>query len=469
MENGLAVEDIVFTGCVDEKTLEECYRTAVALLMPLWDDERSISRYPNKLPEYLASGRPVVAGNVGDLTEVLIDGTSAYLAKPGDDRAFAEKMIAILHHPQQATQIGAAGRRACKAHLDYRAHVEGLGAFFGTCFDRQEQPQRVPINKSERPGVGRAIRNAICGLLAVTLIIGGRVRKARRTAFAQDAVSAIYFHKPNQRLFALCINWLTSHGYVFVSADDVFAFIQHGKALPRGAVWLSFDDGWRETLTDVLPLIRRRNIPVTLFIPSGIIDGDGLFPWMQWAADPRSNTNATSTRAAVRDSITLTELRTIATYPQVTIAAHTVNHAVTTGLSEEQTWFELAECKRSLESWTGRPVRYFAYPTGKSDGREEEALQELGYYFAATTESALVTRSANPYQTPRFSVADEIFFPEAICNMVGVWRPFLDPIIAFVQRCRSLASGRPVPKRHQRDGVLIGEPVRSRVSSDARF
>jgi glycosyltransferase involved in cell wall biosynthesis len=130
---GLAESDIVFTGCVDERALERCYKSAVALLTPLWDDDRSITRLPNKLGEYLASGRPVVAGCIGDLTDFLIDDVNACLARPGDERDFAERMIWLLRDPERARRIGVAGQRACIDYLDYRAHVPGLSRFFAEC------------------------------------------------------------------------------------------------------------------------------------------------------------------------------------------------------------------------------------------------------------------------------------------------------------------------------------------------
>lgn len=65
-KQGLLAEEIVFTGCIDEPTLETCYKTAGALLMPLWNDDRSFTRLPNKLGGYLAAGRPVITSGVGD-------------------------------------------------------------------------------------------------------------------------------------------------------------------------------------------------------------------------------------------------------------------------------------------------------------------------------------------------------------------------------------------------------------------
>jgi peptidoglycan/xylan/chitin deacetylase (PgdA/CDA1 family) len=127
------------------------------------------------------------------------------------------------------------------------------------------------------------------------------------------------------------------------------------------------------------------------------------------------------------------ELQRIAAYTEVTIGSHTVNHAVTTRLTPVQVGFELKESKRSLDSWIRTDIKCFAYPEGKFDGRERPALAEFGYTMAATTENALITRETDPYLVPRFSVADDIGSLEAICNMVGLWRPTIDP---FVKRLR---------------------------------
>ena len=125
--------DIVMTGCVDDRTLETSYKTATALLAPLWDDDRSKTRLPNKLGEYLASGRPVVACKIGDLTDFLFDDVNACLAEPGNELDFAEKMITVLQNPHRAERIGEAGQQACIAYLDYRAHSTQLAKFFIDC------------------------------------------------------------------------------------------------------------------------------------------------------------------------------------------------------------------------------------------------------------------------------------------------------------------------------------------------
>jgi poly-beta-1,6-N-acetyl-D-glucosamine N-deacetylase len=259
------------------------------------------------------------------------------------------------------------------------------------------------------------VRNVVCGGLALALIASGRVRRARRRALQGGVVTAVYFHKPNRRLFLRSINWLERHGYKFITARELVAFARGQGTVPPGAVWLSFDDGCRELLTDVLPLVRERHIPVTLFVPSGIIEGDGRFYWI-------------SEENGQRHSMTAAELRESSCWPEVTIGSHTVSHAIVVGCTREQFRFELAQSKQALERLTGSPVELFAYPNGDYDAQSVQLIEEAGYTLGVTVKSGFVEPGVDMFLAPRFSVADNITYPEAIANLVGVWRPFIDPV-----------------------------------------
>lgn len=412
---GVGAEDIILTGCVDEAGLAACYRSALALLLPMRDDDQSRTRMPNKLAEYLAAGRPVVAGKIGELTGFLVDGDSAYLAEPGSESDFAGKMIEVIEDPERADRIGAAGQAACRKYLDYTVHAQPLAQFVHRCIQQQSRRKRSAHLTMTRIYI--FVRNLVCGLIALYLIAAGNVRRARKKAMSGGVVTSVYFHNPSKKLFRRCVDWLTKNGYRFISTRDLIEILRGEKTPPRGAVWLSFDDGFRSLQSNVIPLARERKIPVTLFIPTGIIENGGLFPWLP---DKGS-----------RHSLTVAELKAIAQYPEVTLGSHTVNHSVTRNLSENDLHAELADSKRTLLNWTGVEPNAFAYPVGRFRGNENTALERCGYTLAVTTENAFITSRTDPYFVPRFSIGDNITYPEAICNMVGVWRPVVDPLIRF--------------------------------------
>ena len=131
----------------------------------------------------------------------------------------------------------------------------------------------------------------------------------------------------------------------------------------------------------------------------------------------------------------------IAAYPEVTIGAHSVSHPVMPKCTDEALAFEVAECKRSLESWTGKAVNCFAYPEGKFDGRERRFLIDSGYQLAATTLNAFITRDVDCFLTPRFIAGDSVSFPQAICSMVGIWRPVADPLKVLRDRAARISRG----------------------------
>lgn len=122
----LPYERVRLTGYVSEAELRQLMAHARGLLLPLWDDDRSRCRFPNKLGEYLFSGRAVITSGVGDLKELLLDGVSALLYPPGDVAAFAQKICQVLDDPAHAEVIGSMGRQTAENLLDWRGNSEAI-------------------------------------------------------------------------------------------------------------------------------------------------------------------------------------------------------------------------------------------------------------------------------------------------------------------------------------------------------
>lgn len=90
-------------------------RTARVLLLPRAQGDFSQAGFPNKLGEYLSSGRPVVVTAVGDIPRYLVDGESALLVSPDGCADFADAVVRLLGDDELAQRIGHKGREVALA------------------------------------------------------------------------------------------------------------------------------------------------------------------------------------------------------------------------------------------------------------------------------------------------------------------------------------------------------------------
>lgn len=81
------------------------------LLLPMTDSIANRARWPSKINDYLACGRPIVSTRVGDLVKIFQDGDIGFLSDP-NVQDFAEKIGLALRQPQsRLTAMGDEARR----------------------------------------------------------------------------------------------------------------------------------------------------------------------------------------------------------------------------------------------------------------------------------------------------------------------------------------------------------------------
>jgi len=57
-----------------------------------------------------------------------------------------------------------------------------------------------------------------------------------------------------------------------ISSADLIAFVEEGRALPRDAVIVTFDDGYDDNYRIAFPILRELGVPATFFVSTGHID-----------------------------------------------------------------------------------------------------------------------------------------------------------------------------------------------------
>ena len=67
--------------------------------------------FPLSILEAMRAGLPVIASNVGGISEAVIDGKTGFLVERGDVSAFRSRLHSLLDEPSLRRQMGAAGRQ----------------------------------------------------------------------------------------------------------------------------------------------------------------------------------------------------------------------------------------------------------------------------------------------------------------------------------------------------------------------
>ncbi len=106
-----------------------------AFVLPFPDTVANRGRWPNKVCDYMAAGRPFVANPVGEVAHLLNMHDIGYAAQ-WDVRSFAEAVTALLRDPARAAAMGARARHLAESTFSWRCRIAELEAFY-----RQHQQQ----------------------------------------------------------------------------------------------------------------------------------------------------------------------------------------------------------------------------------------------------------------------------------------------------------------------------------------
>lgn len=117
---------VVFSGLVSRESIPGILRSSEVLVLPRSSGLFSIAGLPNKLGEYLASGRPVICSAVGDIPKYLQDNVTAFLVEPDRIDLFAERLRYVLSNPHEARRIGIQGRFVAATHFDVVINCQRL-------------------------------------------------------------------------------------------------------------------------------------------------------------------------------------------------------------------------------------------------------------------------------------------------------------------------------------------------------
>lgn len=167
-----------------------------------------------------------------------------------------------------------------------------------------------------------------------------------------------------------------------------------GQAPPRPLAFLTFDDGFRDNYTTVLPLLREHGFKAIVFLLPPYVDAGAPLAWPE-VEERRAE------HPEVMRSLTWEMVEEMAA-AGVEFGSHGLEHRRLPQLGDDELDRELRESRARIADRLGR-CDSIAYPFGDWDERVAAAAQAAGYRFGFTSPTG-DQRSATALSIPRLPV-----------------------------------------------------------------
>lgn len=123
--NELAISSSVYFAGM-RSDIPEILRASEVVLLPSIYGEN----LPTVLMEASGTARPVVASDVGGISDIVADGVTGLLVPPGNSTAIARAVNMLLGDPALGSKLGAAGRRRMERLFDARLWARSLRSVY---------------------------------------------------------------------------------------------------------------------------------------------------------------------------------------------------------------------------------------------------------------------------------------------------------------------------------------------------
>ena len=121
-------DSVTFLGQCSQDEVSELLGGCFASVTPsIWAETFGLT-----LIESLSQERPVIASQIGGMTEILEEGSTGFFITPGNANELAERILYLYKNPSVAKRMGKAGRETVIERFSPEAHYTKIMQVYNT-------------------------------------------------------------------------------------------------------------------------------------------------------------------------------------------------------------------------------------------------------------------------------------------------------------------------------------------------
>jgi peptidoglycan/xylan/chitin deacetylase (PgdA/CDA1 family) len=257
-----------------------------------------------------------------------------------------------------------------------------------------------------------------------------------RKIFARNNITIVVYHKPEEKFFKMHINYLSGL-YNFISLSDLIDALYSDKpqALPKYAMLITLDDGWKENF-NLLDTIKEYKIRPLIFLSSHLINTNRNFWFTVCNYDEieklKKKSSSQRSEKLIKDydfyyekefsdnrqALSLDEIQKMK--EMVDFGTHSSFHTILTKCNSREKEFEINGSIERVEELLGIPVTAFAYPNGDYDEETIKMLKPGNIKVARSMDAGWNNRNTDPYRLKAIALSDNADINKLAVELTGI-------------------------------------------------
>jgi len=257
-----------------------------------------------------------------------------------------------------------------------------------------------------------------------------------RSFIQRKKVTIVLFHNPEVAAADMAFKYLKSKYNIIDLKDYVNALkSQNFSSIPSRPMIITFDDGHIKNY-ELLPIIKKYNVPITIFLCASIINTNRHF-WFNKkvegvvGSDLKSlpnierlallNNHGFDQNQEYENAQALNEFQIKEMAPFVNMQSHTLFHPILPKCKIDDAKVEIGDSKKLLEEKYNLKINSISYPNGDYSMRDIKLSKDAGYECGITVDFGFNNFNADLFRLKRISVNDTRDLNELIVKSTGLW------------------------------------------------